>query len=186
MNSETDLDREIRNKTIATAATPTEKAAFERFYQSKGMRPSQMLQLMLSRVCPGEIEPGDLPEKVAKETPLFLRLPQGEAKEVRQRSKREGTTQQGWARKLIRTTLRRAPQFTCVEENALLQSNRELAHLGRNVNQIAHQLNISLSASDQMTAQRLEILVLRNCIPTAHLIASSLRAHDHSHCTLVA
>ena len=153
-----DADREVRNKTIGMAATPTEKAAFEAFCRAKGIPPSQMLRLMLSRVCPGEIEPGDLPEKVARETPLFLRLPQGEAKEVRQRSKREGTTPQGWVRKLIRATLWRAPQFTRDEENALLQSNRELAHLGRNVNQIAHQLNISMNASDQMTAQRLEIL----------------------------
>ena len=117
-----------------------------------------MLRLMLSRVCPGEIEPGDLPEKVAKETPLFLRLPYAEVKEIRQQSKREGITPQGWARKLIRATLQRAPQFTRDEENALLQSSRELAHLGRNVNQIAHQLNISLNASDQMTAQRLEVI----------------------------
>lgn len=153
-----EANQEIRNKTIGMAATPAEKAAFEAFCRAKGIPPSQMLRLMLSRVCPGEIEPGDAQEKVAKETPLFLRLSKDEVKEIRQRSKCEGTTPQGWVRKLIRATVRRAPQFTRNEENALLQSNRELAHLGRNVNQIAHQLNISLNASDQMTAQRLEII----------------------------
>ena len=99
-----------------------------------------------------------MPERVAKETPLYLGLPPAEVKDIRQRSKREGTTPQGWVRRHIRSTLHRAPQFNRDEENALLESNRELAHLGRNVNQIAHQLNISLNASDQINAQRLEVL----------------------------
>lgn len=150
-----DTSREIRSKTIAMAVTPPEKAAFEAFCAGKDLRPGQMLRLMLARVCPHIFESGDQPERVVKDTPLYLRLDKADVVEVRSRSQREGTTPQGWIRRLIRSVLHQTPQFSRVEENALLESNRELAHLGRNINQIAHQLNISLNATDQINAQQL-------------------------------
>jgi hypothetical protein len=157
------VSKEIRNKTIAAAATPTEKAGFEAFCAEKGLGPGQMLRLMLSRVCPDvfggsqvEGEGAAQADRVIKHEPLYLRLDKPMAVEIRQRAAREGTTPQGWIRRLIRSTLHQAPQFSRDEENALLESNRELAHLGRNINQIAHQLNISLSAVDLANAEVLE------------------------------
>jgi hypothetical protein len=135
-----------------------EKLVFEQFCEGKGLKPGQMLRHMLARVCPGEIMPGDRSEKVLKDAPLYLRLSKSEVAEIRQRAQPEGITPQDWVRKLVRTALHNTPQFTRDEENALLQSNRELAHLGRNINQIAHQLNISLSETDQINAARLEAL----------------------------
>jgi len=150
-----DAVKEVRSKTIAMAATAREKAAFESFCDEKEIKPGQMLRLMVSRVCPDIFELGDRPERVLKDTPLYLRLDKADAVEVRSRAKREGTTPQGWIRRLIRSMLHQTPQFSRVEENALLESNRELAHLGRNINQIAHQLNISLNATDQVHAEQL-------------------------------
>lgn len=159
------VSRETRNKTIAVAATPTEKAGFEAFCAEKGLGPAQMLRLMLSRVCPhvfgddrAEAQDAAKPERMVKHEPVYLRLDKPVAVEVRQRAAREGTTPQGWIRRLIRSTLQQAPQFNRDEENALLESNRELAHLGRNINQIAHQLNISLNAADLVNAEVLEAL----------------------------
>ena len=157
------VQKEIRNKTIAAAATPSEKAGFAAFCAGKGLAPGQMLRVMLSRVCPEVFggEQADVPvasERPVKSGPLFLRLESAVVVEVRQRAAQEGTTPQGWIRRLIRSTLQQTPQFSRGEENALLESNRELAHLGRNINQIAHQLNISLNSTDLVNAEVLEAL----------------------------
>ena len=53
-------------------------------------------------------------------------------------------------RRQIRSTLRQTPQFNRTEEKALLASNRELAHLGRNINQIAQRLNTLNTAGHEM------------------------------------
>lgn len=154
-----DAVKEVRNKTIGMAATVREKAAFDAFCEEKGLKPGQMLRLMVSRVCPSVVGDVESVERTLKDTPLFLRLDKADAIAVRDRAQREGTTPQGWIRRLIRSMLHQTPQFSRVEENALLESNRELAHLGRNINQIAHQLNISLNATDQVHAGELAALV---------------------------
>jgi hypothetical protein len=154
----TDPESAVRNKTIATAATPAEKAAFEQFCLSKDMRPAQMLRLMLSRVCPEAIAPGDQPVRALKDAPLYLRLGSEDILAIRALCQSESITPQDWVRKVVRTALHRTPQFKREEENALLESNRELAHIGRNINQIAHQLNISLNATDQVNADNLRAL----------------------------
>lgn len=165
MKKEESANNEQRQRHLGVRLTDAEKRAFRLFCNDRDKTPSAMLRLMLSRVCPGEIEPGDLPTRAAKDTPLFLRLNKPEVVSIRERAKREGTTPQGWVRKLIRANLRKTPQFTRDEESALLQSNRELAHLGRNINQIAHNLNISLNATDLVNAERLEALA---CELNAH------------------
>lgn len=117
------------------------------------MTPSAMLRLMLSKVCPGQIEPGELPTRATKEAPLFLRLRPDEVAEVRRRAKLEGTTGPSWVRRVVLAIIRRAPSFTRTEETALLESNRELLAIGRNINQIAHHLNIHPDATDRVNAQ---------------------------------
>lgn len=89
---------------------------------------------------------------------IHVRLAEHEEREVALRAKRDGTTRPGWVRKVVRAALHRSPQFSEREELALLESNRELAALGRNINQIAHQLNISLNAADLVNAQLLRDL----------------------------
>lgn len=152
-------ERGIRNKTIGTAVTATEKAAFESFCADRNISPSKMVRLMLSKVCPGDIAPGNSEERNNKETPLYLRLEKKDVANIRQRAQRESTTAQGWIRKRIRAELHKIPPFNRDEEKSLLQSNRELTYIGRNINQIAIQLNISLNATDLFHAKELEKLV---------------------------
>ena len=148
----------IRNKTIGTAVTGSEKLAFQSFCMKRQISPSAMLRLMLSKVCPGEVEPGESPEKALNEKSLHLRLHPKEAIEIRKMAKQEGTTGPGWVRKLVRAALFRAPQFSPEEMNALRESNRELAAIGRNLNQIAHHLNIHPDATDRANAELLGAL----------------------------
>jgi len=160
MEVQNEPEREIRAATICMAATPSEKAAFTAFCESKDLPPSQMLRLMLSRVCPGKIEPGEVSteKRPRKDGALFVTLTKTEAEAVRKRARQESTTGPSWVRKIIRTMLLKQPNFNPTEASALCESNRELGYLGRNINQIARELHISLNATDQINAKRLEAL----------------------------
>ncbi|MFX9934700.1 hypothetical protein ABTP56_18330, partial [Acinetobacter baumannii] len=59
----TEEAKEVRSVQIATAVTPTEKAAFQAFCRQHGMTPSEMVRLLISKVCP-DIEPGEATSKV--------------------------------------------------------------------------------------------------------------------------
>ncbi|MBZ2207190.1 plasmid mobilization protein [Massilia soli] len=151
-------ERERRCKTISMAATPREKQTFENFCSERDLLPGQMLRLMVRKVCPDFVEIDDRKETRTKPAALYLRLADKEFEELCARADQEGTTPQGWVRRQIRSTLGQTPQFNRTEENALLASNRELAHLGRNINQIAQRLNSSNTAEDEMKALDLAAL----------------------------
>ena len=142
--------REVRNLNLCAAVTRSEKQTFHAFCEAHEMSPSAMLRLMLSKVCP-DISPGEAPDRAAKTAPLFLRLRAEEVKDVRARAKSEGISAPGWVRRVVLAVLRKAPAYTKQEEIALLSSNAELLALGRNINQIAHHLNIHPEATDRIT-----------------------------------
>ncbi len=52
----------------------------------------------------------------------------------------------------------RQPQFNAAETEALIQSNRQLAAIGRNLNQLAKTLNLDPNASYQVTVESIEAL----------------------------
>lgn len=147
----------IRNKTIGTAATPEEKAEFENFCAKHGRRPAQMLRMMLSRVCP-KIEAGELPEKHRLDSGFFMSLTKIDARALEDKAKQESISRQDWVRNLIRKALLRVHPFHVEEIAVLLESNRQLHYLGHNMNQIAHNLNISPNAADQANAETLKRL----------------------------
>ena len=142
--------KEPRCKTISMAATIREKQTFESFCRERDVLPGQMLRLMVRKVCPDFVEAIGEPNPRTKPAALYLRLADKEFDELCARADQEGTTPQGWVRRQIRSTLTKTPQFNRTEENALLASNRELAHLGRNINQIAQRLNTLNTAGDEM------------------------------------
>ena len=140
--------KERRCKTISMAATTREKQTFENFCRERDVLPGQMLRLMVRKVCPDFVEVHGETTPPTKPAALYLRLADKEFEELCARADQEGTTPQGWVRRQIRSTLNQTPQFNRNEENALLASNRELAHIGRNINQIAQRLNTSNTAGD--------------------------------------
>ena len=150
--------KERRCKTISMAATIREKQTFENFCRERDVLPGQMLRLMVRKVCPDFVEVDGETAPCTKPAALYLRLTDREFEELCARAEQEGTTPQGWVRRQIRCTLNQTPQFNRNEENALLASNRELARLGRNINQIAQRLNASSTAGNKMKALDLAAL----------------------------
>lgn len=89
----------------------------------------------------------------------------------------EGLRRTEWIVKLIRATLLRQPQFNRTEVDALAESSRQLAAIGRNLNQIARTLNMDPNASRSVTVERVETLsaeIKRHCALVAELTEASI------------
>jgi len=61
-----------------------------------------------------------------------------------------------WLVRLVRAHLTKTPQFNTDEVAALREATRELSYVGRNLNQVAHALNMNLNARDKATKELIE------------------------------
>ena len=75
--------------------------------------------------------------------------------EVKARAKRRGLAPSRWISALVQTALMKEPVLTEAELLVLEESNRELAALGRNLNQIARALNVAFHETERV---RLDLL----------------------------
>lgn len=79
----------------------------------------------------------DLSQKTRKE----LRLTKSELQAIEKFSDAEGITVQRWITNLLRANLSSNPQFNAKETEVIWESCYQLRAIGRNINQIAKQLN---------------------------------------------
>jgi predicted DNA binding CopG/RHH family protein len=100
---------------------------------------------------PAKAEQSD-PEYERRDQIVTIRLTKSENKKVVKCAKASGVGRSTWVMRLIRASLTKRAQLTPVEVEALRLATRELSYVGRNLNQVAHNLNISLNAKDQATA----------------------------------
>ena len=80
---------------------------------------------------------------------LYTRLTPSEYTALEKRAKGWGMTPYTWTARLIRAHLIKEPQLSDDETRALRESTRELSYAGRNLNQIAHALNMTMNARDK-------------------------------------
>ncbi len=66
--------------------------------------------------------------------------------------------QSNWVRAALLSNIHRDPVFTDNEIQALRESNRQLAAIGRNLNRIAEMLNIEFRESDNITKEMIQLL----------------------------
>ena len=79
----------------------------------------------------------DLSQKTRKE----LRLTESELTAIEKLSSAEGITVQRWIINMLRANLTNNPQFNAKETEVIWESCYQLRAIGRNINQIAKQLN---------------------------------------------
>lgn len=90
---------------------------------------------------------------------IDIRLKPAEDRAVRKAAKVEGLpSRQSWIIALIRGRLLHAPTPSAAELAELRESNRQLAAVGRNLNQIAHAVNIDFRERTRLAGQTLEQL----------------------------
>ena len=124
---------------------PAIKKAFEARAAAKNIKPSELLrrlvmaELGLQEDLPGIIEePSPKGIKIKQAT---VRLPSFLMDAVKDRATAKGMLPGRWIGALVQGNLSQTPVMTENEIIALRAMNRELAAIGRNVNQIARALN---------------------------------------------
>lgn len=91
---------------------------------------------------------------------LELRLTMPEARAVREAAEKAGLpSAQAWVIGLVRGRLLNQPTPSEAALNALSEANRQLVAVGRNLNQIAHALNIEEWRVDELKGDTLGLLV---------------------------
>lgn len=146
---------------IERRVTPEVKAKWQVFCKSRGVSESDMLAMMIEKVTGETILETrfESAEAEAREKKITIRMNADDFARVQERSLAEGfPNKTNWVTQLVLSTVDNAPVFTTEEVNAVRASNRELSAIGRNLNQIARQLNIEFRDSDRLTKDSIEQL----------------------------
>lgn len=146
-----------------TGLSDAEKTALRQFCREKGVTEADLLRRMIRRILGDSIDTGEgkRPASAVKEgsNNLTLRLNGSEIRKIERRAEEEGFSfRTSWAVAVLRQALSSAPVLTGDEVKAIRESNRELAAIGRNLNQVAHAINIDPRNEDQITPELFEEL----------------------------
>ena len=123
-----------------------------------------------ARIEPAELEVPRAPERRSER--VATRFSKEEMGELKRHAQDFGSVQ-AWLVALARARIKPGiPQFTHDATKALYESNRELAAIGRNVNQIAHALNAELQ-------QRGELRSNPDLLDELSTLKRQIEAHTH-------
>ncbi|MBS1943299.1 MAG: plasmid mobilization relaxosome protein MobC [Bacteroidetes bacterium] len=160
---------------LKTRVSPAEHAEFCASAASDGKKPGRLLRALIHAHLSGEpvklrrrhsaaipVQPG------AAELERFeIRIPSFLKTEVRKRAAAENMSSSEWVAALIQSVVMVEPVLTEKEVEAVSYANRELAAVGRNLNQIARSMNraeligVNFSKDEILTLQGIEVLKKR-------------------------
>lgn len=89
---------------------------------------------------------------------LEIRLTATEYRAIQELARQQGMSSNRWIINLIRANLVARPQFGMEELRVLGESNSRLLALGRNLNQIARQINTNPGTHKQLKTEQIEAL----------------------------
>ena len=130
------------------------KAAFDCYAAARDLAPAVALKALVQHVVrSAHIDAADMtpprPPPLRSER-VTARFSTEEMEALQPLAKGFGSIRE-WIVALVRSRLRPdAPQFTLNEVQALYESNRELWALGRNINQIAHAMNLDMQQAGRL------------------------------------
>lgn len=112
---------------------------------------------------------------------VHFRLREADREALREQAASTGYTITGWVTAVIRARVRKAPLLAVAEIEALIEANRQLAAVGRNLNTVVHQLHRTgrWAGNLDLYAKLLEI-VKRNRARVEAVIASAHEQADIS------
>lgn len=144
---------------VEARLTDSDKKAWVTFCKANGLRESDMLRRMIQRVAGGAVTL-DGCEGETRSCKLTIRLSPTQDRRLAERAKEEGyCSRTSWVTAMVLAELHKEPVLTDAEISALRESNRELAAIGRNLNQVARALNIEFRESDKLKQDAIEKLV---------------------------
>lgn len=135
-----------------TRLTPEEKEALTGLARRRGVTESELLRQMIRTVTGGpEVEPVDTERRSCQ---VNIRLDEHERDKLVERAAAEGyRTPTTWAASVVRAALHHDAVLSDGEVDALREASREIAAIGRNLNQIARALNADPDAEPEGLAQ---------------------------------
>lgn len=139
---------------VKARVTAGMKDAFDRYASAKNATPAAGLKALVQHVVrSAQIDAGEMtPPKAPplRSERVTVRFSTEEIQALQPLAQEFGGVRE-WIVALVRSRIRPgAPQFTLKEVQALYESNRELWALGRNVNQIAHAMNLDMQQSGRL------------------------------------
>ncbi|WP_083452113.1 plasmid mobilization protein [Candidatus Burkholderia verschuerenii] len=156
-------DRQMpRKPSLQTYVSEETKAKFAAAAKKHGYaNEAQLLRVVIDRVIGDEPAPPPRPVREAKpkREQINIGLTPDEHYQVESRAKQQGVNRTTWIVNLIRAHVLREPQFSTAELDTLMESNRQIAAVGRNLNQIARNINMDPNAMRSVTLEAIETLV---------------------------
>lgn len=143
--------------TIYLRPTDEQKSRLRQLAANAGVSENAYMLLLLDQMDNGSTPPtgvaADLEaaeiERITVRLPVFLK------RAVAGRARAAGMSLGRWVSCLVQSNLMRVPVLTNVELAAVMASRRELAAVGRNINQIARALNDAPHEIDRIRLEKL-------------------------------
>lgn len=140
------LDARLKARAEREGKTPSELAreALEAFLAASAATPGRPKAAPIANLEAAPPAIDLTPKPGTKMAQLNLWITAAEDRAVRSRAERWGTTRPGYVGRLLRAHLTREAQPDRASLTALREAVRELAAVGRNLNQLAHVMNVTL------------------------------------------
>lgn len=163
---------------VSTYVTPAFKQQWESYVHRHQLTAAAVLRLMMQRVVGGSGEAPETSRTVRASTRPHLRLREHEDAALRRTAIRLGLSRQAYIVALIRANALNAATPTREELEALRNSNRQLAAVGRNLNQLVHAVNANdgrgVTSAERVLPHLCEALRLQHQ-STVALVRSTLQ-----------
>jgi antitoxin component of RelBE/YafQ-DinJ toxin-antitoxin module len=155
------IDRTSKNKLIRTRVTDEIKNDFIRVAVSNGLNESELLRLIIISVIAKDktavlplINESDFEVKSMK-----IYLPKFIVEAVKRKAESLGMSMTTWIKSLVQSNIIAEPVLFNDALFAVKESNRELASIGNNLNQIARRLNESVFKTELVRLEKLEEVI---------------------------
>lgn len=144
-------------KQLSAWVHPTTKTEFVTLAKANDHTESSMLKLLINAFLKKNPSLETTPtESIATDAKLTFWLGSREKKSIEDLAQQRGLKPSPYMRGLVRAHISNRPSFSDQELVALKEANRQLAAIGKNINQIARALNTSLDNAHLARAQELD------------------------------
>ena len=147
-----------KTKEIKTRVTEDIKADFIKMAENHGLKESELLRLIITNAI-GNQDQQLTPKKEQGDieiTELKIRLPKFLIVQAKAKAKTQGMATTRWIKSLVQSNLIQPPVLIDSAIMILKESDRELAAVGNNLNQIARRLNESVFKIELVRMEKLE------------------------------
>lgn len=167
---------------LKTVVEPEIKTRFRSMAKARGLSESELLRAVILAAT-GQDGGTDQPtEPDAEKTDLdrmTVRMPRFLMESTKRRAKSKGMAPSRFVTALVQSNLTGQPVMADDELAVLLASNRELAAIGRNINQIARSLNEAFHETERVRLDKLAELH-RALVENRTAIRSLVRASQNA------